>query len=159
MTDFSTSGGWSDPTTTPPQDPYTGDPLAPPLSPPLPVPMPPPPPGSYGGYGGYGAPNQQIYYQPAAPRTNSTAVASMILSIVGLVLFFCYGIGGLPGLIGAILGHVAKRQIRERGEAGDGMAKAGIIMGWIAVGLSVVILAIFIALIVAAVSSAGTAQY
>jgi hypothetical protein len=38
--------------------------------------------------------------------------------------------------VGAILGHVARRQIRERGEGGDGMALTGIIVGWVTVGLA-----------------------
>jgi hypothetical protein len=59
------------------------------------------------------------------------------VSILGL----CgYGIGGLLGILGAILGHVARRQIRERGENGDGMALAGVVMGWIATALAVLII-------------------
>jgi hypothetical protein len=56
----------------------------------------------------------------------------MVTSIVGIVLLICYGIGVPIGIVGAILGHVARRQIRDRQEAGDGMALAGVIIGWIA---------------------------
>lgn len=96
----------------------------------------PPAPAGYGGYGGYGVPPQVGYpvFAPQ-PKTNSLALASMITSIVGAALLVCYGIGGIPAMVGAILGHVARRQIRERGEGGDGMALAGIITGWIAFGL------------------------
>ncbi|MGE5827541.1 MAG: DUF4190 domain-containing protein [Micromonosporaceae bacterium] len=69
---------------------------------------------------GYGAPGY------AAPPTNSLAIASMIVAILGF------------GPIGAIMGHVARRQIKERGEQGDGFALAGIIVGWITTGIWVV---------------------
>jgi hypothetical protein len=53
-----------------------------------------------------------------------------------------YGIGGLVlGPVGAILGHVSKRQIRERGQQGEGMATAGIIVGWISTALGALIIA------------------
>ena len=77
------------------------------------------------------APSPSPYgYVP--PRTRSSlATASMVTSLVGAATLFCWGLGGLVGLVGAILGHVARRKIRRSGEAGDGMALAGIIVGWI----------------------------
>jgi hypothetical protein len=61
------------------------------------------------------------------------AVASLVCSIAGLVT--CGLSCGVVSLVGAILGHAARRQIRERGEGGDGMAVAGIIIGWIGAAL------------------------
>jgi hypothetical protein len=61
----------------------------------------------------------------------------MVTSLVGAATLFCWGLGGLAGLVGAILGHVARRKIRRSGEAGDGMALAGIIVGWIVFVLGV----------------------
>lgn len=95
-------------------------------------------PVDYSGYAGYGVQQGGAYpnygYQTpilvaAAPRTNPLAIASLVCALCGLV--FC----GVPSLVGAILGHVARRQIRERGEAGDGLALAGIISGWIIFGI------------------------
>jgi hypothetical protein len=83
------------------------------------------------GYTGYGQP------VAANPPTNGMAVASMVVSIVALAGLCAYGLGGYLGIVGAILGHVARRQIRDRHEAGDGMALAGIIVGWIATGIAV----------------------
>ncbi len=84
---------------------------------------PPPPPGS-GGPGPYGQP----YGYPYAPpqRTNGMAIASMVLGILWL-----YWIGSILALV---FGYVAKKQIRERGETGGGMATAGIVLGWVGVG-------------------------
>lgn len=72
---------------------------------------------------GYVTPaTQPTYYGPpivVSQPTNGLAIASLIVSILGL------------GPIGAIMGHIARRQIRERNEQGDGLALAGIIVGWV----------------------------
>jgi Domain of unknown function (DUF4190)/zinc-ribbon domain len=79
-------------------------------------------------------------YRPA-PAKAAASVPTSGLAIASLVM----GIGGLTilPLVGSILaivfGYMARRDIRQRpGElAGDGIALAGIVMGWIAVGLAV----------------------
>ena len=58
------------------------------------------------------------------------AVVSLILSLAGLVTL-------ITAPVGAVLGHMARKQIRETGEEGDGLALAGIIVGWIITGLCV----------------------
>jgi Domain of unknown function (DUF4190) len=89
------------------------------------------------GYGGYAPP-----VVPAGPGTNGMAIASMVVSLVGAVGLICYGIGGVLGLVGAILGHLARKQIREQSQGGDGMALAGIIVGWASVVLALIIVAL-----------------
>jgi uncharacterized Tic20 family protein len=90
----------------------------------------------------------QSYYTPpaAAPQqqNNTMAIISLIASILGLT--FIPTIGSIVGLI---LGYMARRQIRESGGAmgGEGMAKAGIIIGWIGVGLAVLGICIVIAVV------------
>ena len=59
----------------------------------------------------------QFYY--AAPRTNGLAVTSLVASILAF------------SLIGVICGHIALRQIRERGEAGENIAIAGLVLGYL----------------------------
>lgn len=99
---------------------------------------PPLPPGS--GYPpGYGQPYGYGY--PVHRPTNAMAVASMVLGILWL-----YWIGSILALV---FGYIAKKQIRERGESGGGMATAGIVLGWIGIAL----LAIVIVFGVAASSS------
>jgi hypothetical protein len=51
----------------------------------------------------------------------------MVLGILWL-----YWIGSILALV---FGYVAKKQIRERGDAGGGMATAGIVLGWVGVGI------------------------
>jgi hypothetical protein len=93
--------------------PYGTQPPGPPPGAPLP--------GAYG----------QPYGYPYAPprRTNGLAIASMVLGIVWL-----YWVGSVLALV---FGYIARRQIRERGENGGGMATAGIVLGWIWIGLLV----------------------
>jgi hypothetical protein len=94
-----------------------------------------------GAYGGYGAAYYPAYAQP---RNNGLAIGAMVTSLVGIPLTLCYGIGALLGVAGAIMGHVARRQIRDRGENGAGMALTGIIVGWVIAGLGVAFLVLII---------------
>jgi hypothetical protein len=71
------------------------------------------------------------------------AIGAMTTSIVGVALLSCYGIGFFACVAGAILGHVARKQVAERNEAGGGMALAGIIIGWIGTGLGLLGVALF----------------
>ena len=49
----------------------------------------------------------------------------------------------MASILALVFGYVARSQIRQRGEAGSGMATAGIVLGWIGVAASV-LLAIFL---------------
>jgi hypothetical protein len=79
------------------------------------------------------------------------AIISLVLGILGLVLFF--GVASIPAVI---LGHIARKQIRERDEDGDGIAMAGLILGWIGVGL--VLLVIGFVVVVFGVVAVGSAN-
>jgi hypothetical protein len=85
--------------------------------------------GQAGYPGQYGPPPGYPYAPPQ--RTNGMAIASMVLGILWI-----YWIGSILALV---FGYVARNQIRERGEAGGGMATAGIVLGWIGVGIFVVV--------------------
>jgi hypothetical protein len=72
--------------------------------------------------------------------TDGLAIASMVVSCIAVPAALClYGFAGLIGIVGAILGHVSRRRIRTTGAGGDGMALAGVIVGWIAAGLGLLI--------------------
>ncbi len=137
-------------TTPPPQDPFSAPQSGPAYGPPPEQASPPP------GYGqpGYGQPGQPGYGQHGQPgygqsgygqsgygqqpypyggpppgyhhglpirRNNGMAIASMVLGIVWI-----YWIGSVLALV---FGFIAKKQIRETGEGGSGMATAGIVLG------------------------------
>jgi hypothetical protein len=72
-----------------------------------------------------------------AQKNNGFAIASMVLGIVWI-----YWIGSVLAIV---FGHIALRQIRgSRGaERGEGMAKAGIILGYVGVGIVALLLLVF----------------
>ena len=72
------------------------------------------------------------YPQPPRRPTNALSIVALVSSIVWL-----WGIGSVVALI---TGYMARQQIRQRGEAGDGMAIAGLIIGGIGVLLLFLIL-------------------
>jgi Domain of unknown function (DUF4190) len=67
-------------------------------------------------------------------QTAGKAVTALVCGIVGL--FVCAPVG----IAAIILGRQARTEITASGGRlqGDGMAQAGLIMGWIAVGLLIV---------------------
>jgi uncharacterized membrane protein len=64
------------------------------------------------------------YPPPAAPPINSLAVASLIC---GLAEIPTLGVSAIPAII---LGSMARKQIHETGQRGEGLAVAGLILGW-----------------------------
>ena len=107
-----------------------------------------PPPG-YGGQPGYGPPGYGVpgYGPPPGygyPRPTNT------MAILALVMAFVFS----P--VGLVLGIVARRQIRQTGEQGDGLALASIIIGGIGTALAVLAF-VFFFLALAAAGSTGFA--
>ncbi len=70
--------------------------------------------------------------QVVARKTNGFAIASMVLGIM-----WVYWVGSILALI---FGYIARSQIRENNEAGEGMAIAGIVLGWIGVGILLLVM-------------------
>jgi len=114
----------------PPQSPYPGGP-----GPNSPYPGAPAPNSPYGNSPYPGQPYQS---QAAAQSTSGMAVASLVVSLVAILF--------IPiGIVGLILGIVAKNQIRASGGrlGGSGMAIAGIIIGSLELGLCILVLLMF----------------
>jgi hypothetical protein len=80
-------------------------------------------------YGQYPQSYALPYAAPARP-TNTMAIVSLVSSLVGLFIVPIVG-----SIIAVITGPMGRRQIRETGENGDGMALAGTIVGWAGLGL------------------------
>jgi len=78
------------------------------------------------------------HYQPVqysiGQATNGLAIASLILSLVGL--FF------IGSILGIIFGFVARSQIRQSNgsQKGDGLALAGIIIGFATLALTLIVI-------------------
>jgi hypothetical protein len=68
------------------------------------------------------------YYPPAVHvPTNGAAIGALAC---GVAEFFTFGLAAIPAVI---LGHVARGQIRRTGERGDGMAIAGLVLGYLGI--------------------------
>ncbi len=107
-------------------------------------PVPPPPSYAQGpGTGGSGVWPTNPYPTFVARATNGLAVASLVLGILWI-----YWVGSILALV---FGYVAMIQIRERNEGGHGLAVAGIVLGWVGVGIGSI--ALVLALIAACTGS------
>lgn len=76
-------------------------------------------PNTYAPQQSYLPPQQQPYM--AAPQTNGKAIASLVLSLLGI------------SILGVIFGHIASSEIKNSGgrQGGSGLATAGLILGWL----------------------------
>jgi hypothetical protein len=76
-----------------------------------------------------------------ARPTSSLAVVALIFGILGWT--FLPGIGSLVAIV---TGHMARADIRRNAGLmeGDGLAVAGLVLGWVMVGLSIAGIAAFI---------------
>jgi hypothetical protein len=80
------------------------------------------------------------YYQPVGPQppTNGLAIGALVC---GLAELFTFGFAAIPAVI---LGHIARGQIKQTGERGDGLAVTGLVLGYLGI-LSWVFLILVIA--------------
>jgi len=103
-----------------------------------------PPPYGQPGYGqpGYGQPYAQQPYPAQAP-TNTMAILSLVFAFIFS-----------PAAI--VMGHVAKKQIRQTGESGEGLATAGLWLGYIFTSLYLVVCAFYIIIAIFAIGSSNT---
>lgn len=78
---------------------------------------------------------QQNPYQPSVPPNSTMAIVSLISGILGLSL-----LPGIASVVAIITGNMAMKEIRASGGSlgGEGMARIGLILGWIAVALTVI---------------------
>jgi Domain of unknown function (DUF4190)/zinc-ribbon domain len=86
------------------------------------IPAPPPP------------PRPPRAYVSTAVQTSGLAIASLVVGIGGLTLVPLLG-----SILAIVLGYMARNDIRQRSGqvTGGGLATAGIVLGWIGIGLSV----------------------
>jgi hypothetical protein len=89
-------------------------------------------------------------YAPAAP-TNNMAIASLVFGILSWVM--CPGVAAI---VAVISGHMARRRIATTGEAGAGLAMAGLILGYLQLGSLVVVGLFWLLIIVAALVNSGS---
>ena len=77
-------------------------------------------------------------YAPVQRTGNGLAVASLVLGLIGIVLF-CFWFLSIPCAILAIIFGALGKGKANRGASGGGMAVAGIVLGIISVALVILV--------------------
>jgi hypothetical protein len=87
----------------------------------------------YGQYAPYGG-------APGVRSNNGLAIASLVCACLGWLFF-------LPAVLAVVFGFVARSQIRQAGgsQGGDGLAIAGIIVGFAWIALLIILIAVGVA--------------
>lgn len=67
--------------------------------------------------------------RPASERTNTMAILALVFGLMG-------------GWLGILFGHIALSQIKRTGERGEGMANAGLILGYLALVAGLILIAL-----------------
>jgi hypothetical protein len=91
------------------------------------------------------------YAAPPSRPYNPWAIVSISLAASTVIGSWCLG-----GVIAVITGHVARHQIKASGEAGANLALAGLIVGYVAIGLFLLFIAAYVAFFVFFVTFAAT---
>jgi hypothetical protein len=107
-----------------------------------------PPPPQYGGYpASYPPPPPQPYSgftpPPTGPR-NGLGIAALVIAIIGLVLCWTVVGGVILGLSAVIIGFVAQGRVKRGQATNGGVAIAGIVLGFLAIIVSLVFIPIWI---------------
>jgi hypothetical protein len=138
-----------------PQSPYSQQPYPPPYEQPPAYDQPPgydqasaysyPPPNAYQGYAG-----------PMPPKTSGMAIASLVLSLLGLFPLYLIG-----PILGVIFGHMALGDIKRSGGAveGQGLAIAGLVAGYVMLGFSLLVACFFLLIVLAVLNGPTTTGF
>jgi hypothetical protein len=86
-----------------------------------------------------------VTVENAVQRTSGYAIASLILGIAG---FFVFPI--VPSILAIVFGLKAREEFRRNpAVGGDGLATAGIVLGWVGIALTAILLLFVLLLLVA----------
>ena len=99
----------------------------------------------------YGNRAPVVVYQQVAP-TNSSSIVALVLGLISFISSFFF-----LGIVGIIFGHIARSQIKSRGERGNGMAVAGLWLSYLSVLFWVAFWLIYFGVIALMIGAAITA--
>ncbi len=99
---------------------------------------------------------QRPTYEPTPPvrqETSSLAIVSLVSGILTWIL-----LPFLAAIVAVVTGHMAKREIRQSNGrlTGDGLATAGLVLGYVQLGLIALGLLALIVLVIVAANTAGS---
>ena len=83
-----------------------------------------------------------VYAQYAVAQSrpyNAWAIVSICFAASTVIGTLCLG-----GLVAVITGHIARSQIKRSGEQGNSLALAGLIVGYVSIGLTLALIAAYI---------------
>ncbi|MGH9041255.1 MAG: DUF4190 domain-containing protein [Acidimicrobiia bacterium] len=87
----------------------------------------------------------------AANRTDGYAIASIVCSASAFLGTFVFG-----SILGIILGRMSRTRLAADPDLeGEGLAKTGVLLGWVGVGLAVLFLLLGLAMFAPAARSSG----
>jgi hypothetical protein len=97
-------------------------------------------------YGGQTPPQSYVAYAPylvPGKKTNGLAIASLVCACVGIPFFVFV----VPAVFGVIFGLVGRSQIRRSAgtQGGDGLALAGIIVGFAGITFFIILIVVSVA--------------
>jgi hypothetical protein len=84
-------------------------------------------------------------------RLNPWAIVSISFAISGVLGAACFG-----SVVAVITGHIARSQNKRTGEGGDGLALAGLIVGYIELGLFLLFIAVYVGIFALVFTLAAT---
>ena len=92
----------------------------------------------------------------AAPvaKTNVLAIVALVAGIAGLTV-----IPFVSSIVAVVTGHMARKEVRRTGEQGEGLALAGLITGYIGLGLGVLVAVLLIAFFGIVIASGMNGYY
>ncbi len=85
---------------------------------------------------------------------NVWAIVSVCFACSTVIGTWCFG-----GLIAVITGHIARNQIKKSGEAGGSLALTGLIVGYVAIGLTIAFCTLYILFFVLMIAITATHPY
>lgn len=93
---------------------------------------------------------------PVVIPTSGMAIASLVLGISGLTVLPLLG-----SILALIFGYTARKEIREHPDrvSGDGLAVAGIVLGWISVAIAVLGILAFGAMVLCSLCASWARVY
>lgn len=69
------------------------------------------------------------------PPTEPLAIVSLVSAVLGLT-----ALPGLGSVVGVVTGHLALRRLRTSGRGGEGLAKGGLVVGYLGIAIAVAVL-------------------
>lgn len=102
-------------------------------------------------YGGSTYGTASYGYGGTSARTNPLAIVSLVASLVGLFVIPVIG-----QIVGIVTGHISLKQIKATGERGRGMGLAGLLIGYISLGLGALLIIGFIILVAVGAGASGS---